>query len=73
VQYDTLMGTLKVGDLDRPSTWVAEGNIKPVVGRTAELSDSQAVKDGCTIVNQGKEGWGSLSSRLTRNRNSVPG
>ena len=40
------------------ATWVEEGKIKPVVGRTAKFSDIDAVRKGCQEVYDGKGGIG---------------
>jgi hypothetical protein len=45
-------------DLNKLATWVAEGKITPVVGRTAKLSDIDGVRKGCQEVFDGKGGVG---------------
>jgi hypothetical protein len=42
-------------DLKRPSKWIDQGKIKPVVGGVALLDGSKYVREGCQQVFSGKE------------------
>jgi NADPH:quinone reductase-like Zn-dependent oxidoreductase len=45
-------------DLEKLAWWVGEGKVKPIVGRTAKLSDIKAVREGCQEVYDAKGGIG---------------
>jgi NADPH:quinone reductase-like Zn-dependent oxidoreductase len=58
VNYQYMFMTPDAKGLDKFSTWVAEGKVKPVVGRTAKLSDIEGVRKGCQEVFDAKGGVG---------------
>jgi NADPH:quinone reductase-like Zn-dependent oxidoreductase len=45
-------------DLEDLSRWVQEGKFRPIVGRTAKLSDVKSVREACGQVFDGKGGIG---------------
>lgn len=54
--YMFLDGTTE--DLDRLSSFVEEGKLKPIVGHTVKLSDVEGVRKGCQQIFDGKGGIG---------------
>ncbi len=58
VRYSYIFMSPDAKGLNDFATWVEEGKIKPVVGRTARLSDIDAVRKGCQEVYDGKGGIG---------------
>jgi len=54
--YMFLSGTTE--DLDRLSSFVEEGKLKPIVGHTVKLSDVEGVRKGCQQIFDGKGGIG---------------
>jgi NADPH:quinone reductase-like Zn-dependent oxidoreductase len=58
VKYSYIFMSPDAKGLNDIAMWVQEGNIKPVVGRTAKFSDIDAVRKGCQEVYDGKGGIG---------------
>lgn len=58
VQYEYLLLKGNRADLQTLAKAVEQGKMKPVVGERVKLSDLDAVKDGCTKINEGKGGVG---------------
>jgi NADPH:quinone reductase-like Zn-dependent oxidoreductase len=58
VQYMYMFMSPDAEGLNKFATWVKEGKVTPVVGRTAKLSDVDAVRKGCKEVYDGKGGIG---------------
>jgi NADPH:quinone reductase-like Zn-dependent oxidoreductase len=58
VKYSYIFMSPDAKGLNDFATWVQEGKIKPVVGRTAKFSDIDAVRKGCQEVYDGKGGIG---------------
>lgn len=46
------------GDMAKITTWIEEGKLKPIVGRTARLSDIKEVRAGCQQILEAKGGVG---------------
>jgi NADPH:quinone reductase-like Zn-dependent oxidoreductase len=53
VAYDGIIMDIASEDLDRLRTWVDEGKVRPVVGKTVRLDDLEAVREGCNEVYKG--------------------
>lgn len=60
VNYDCVLANTKSQDLDRLTTWVDEGKVKPVVGKTVRLDDLKAVRDGCNDIYKTHGGTGKM-------------
>lgn len=45
-------------DLESLATWVEEGKVTPIVGKTAKFDDLEAIRAGCQEVYDGKGGIG---------------
>ena len=58
VKYLYMFMSPSAEGLNNYATWVKEGKVTPVVGRTAKLSDIDAVRKGCKEVFDGKGGIG---------------
>jgi NADPH:quinone reductase-like Zn-dependent oxidoreductase len=58
VKYSYIFMSPDAKGLNDFATWVQEGKIKPVVGRTAKFSDIDTVRNGCQEVYDGKGGIG---------------
>ena len=58
VGYEYLGVEIKTKDLDKMSTLVTEGKVKPVVGKVAKLDDLTAVREGCNDVYKAHGGIG---------------
>ena len=58
VKYSYIFMSPDAKGLGDFATWVQQGKIKPVVGRTAKFSDIDAVRKGCQEVYDGKGGIG---------------
>lgn len=60
VDYDCVMADMNNQDLDRLTTWVDEGKVKPVIGTRVRLDDVEAVRKGCNDVYLGHGGVGKM-------------
>lgn len=58
VKYTYQLMSPDAHGLELLAGWVAEGKIRPLVGRTARLEDLQQVRAGCEEVYKGKGGVG---------------
>jgi NADPH:quinone reductase-like Zn-dependent oxidoreductase len=58
VNYSYIFMTPSAKDLDSLSTWIEEGKITPIVGRTAKFDDLEGVRTGCQQIFDGKGGIG---------------
>ena len=58
VAYDYLGGEVTTEDLNKMSTFVAEGKVKPVIGKVAKLDDLTAVREGCNEIYKAHGGIG---------------
>jgi len=58
VKYSYMFMSPDAKGLNDFATWIQQGKIKPVVGRTAKFSDIDAVRKGCQEVYDGKGGIG---------------
>ena len=58
VGYEYFGVKVKTEDLKRLSAFVAEGKVKPVVGKVARLDDLNAVREGCSDIYKGHGGVG---------------
>ncbi len=64
VGYEYFTVKVKTEDLDRMSKFVAEGKVKPLVGRVAKLDDLDAVKEGCNEIYKAHGGIGKFVIEL---------
>ncbi len=64
VGYEYFGVKVKTEDLEEMSKFVAEGKVKPVVGKVAKLDDLQAVKEGCHDIYEGHGGIGKFVIEL---------
>jgi len=58
VKYSYMFMSPDAKGLGDFATWVQEGKVKPLAGRTAKFSDIHAVRSGCQEVYDGKGGIG---------------
>ncbi|KAE9381692.1 GroES-like protein [Stipitochalara longipes BDJ] len=58
VNYTALVMVGKAKDLERLSSWVEQGKVKPIVGSVVKLSDLEGVRKGCQQCLDGKGGVG---------------
>ena len=64
VGYEYFTVKVKTEDLDRMSKFVAEGKVKPLVGKVAKLDDLDAVKEGCNEIYKAHGGIGKFVIEL---------
>jgi NADPH:quinone reductase-like Zn-dependent oxidoreductase len=58
VEYRFHLATHDGNGLKDMATWIEEGKVKPIVGRTAKFSDINGIRKGCQEVFDGKGGIG---------------